>query len=1062
MKTNSCILQNKSLLGLLALISLLYANQFALAQASSHPIIYKDDKGWKIKVGQQDFFIKGAVWDPTPKGRDHTYDLWTLPDNFVQQALDSDLAMMKKAGINALRSSRPIPAKWVTYIYDRFGIMTVINPTLGRWGITIDGNWYASTDYSDVQTREILIKDALELVAKYKNVSGVLMFAFGNENNYGLSAQFSETKDISTEAKIYKQAESLYSLLGDVIRKAKQIDSNRLITIINGDIQHLDLIAEHCHGLDLIGTSVFRGKSFGNIWEKIGTNSTLPVAIMALGSDAFDARNLIEDQLSQAIYLKHQWSEIYKNSYGHSQKGNSLGGFVYEWRDQWWKDRQAGELYLQDNGASSANAAYTFDFSHGQNNINEEWFGITRIGDLGPGGIYESKPKVAYDILSEIWSIDPYNMTKEGINQHIDSIDVDIYSMKNDIRALREEISRLKNIEKENVISHGSGSYQKPHTEIRNQSTGNTLAPSPKFGLVGGSFATEFIIKGKEDNSQDDDSFTDGQMVFLDYSFKPTDRIQGDFSINILGNVAEKEMEFSYGRRGRPINVEVIDDDVSMSTRNVTISDNERVEIYNFQASYVGDNYDLNTFYHTPRGDWKQEGDFYGLLRSASDIADQDIWNGKAPYGAELIGKNSIQGLKLIVGPEIYWGANPKAIIKYEFSTDGGTQYAFMHSDDFERGTNATGGSEAPDTESSQSTVYAKTNIGANTTLEIGAITANTSKIGERYEKIQNTNAVTKEIELKDTLGIKARLSFDFSERHQAYLAIDVAGLVADGGAPTKKPETTLPYSELGNKKEIEGGMKINSGSFSFEPRFLYRTNFVKSIAAHNSELIEITGISLRDLEKDPFAVLDNREALSAEFFLRYDDTPVTDLNHWNADMIEDADLAFSIGFGATRHKTGTDAYTFFLEETNTAAVFPSGLPADDLWIVKNKWIYNPNKGIRLVVDLEGGKQQSTGAPSDDSIEYYSIKTKVIFDQKHIFSSYIEKDAFGQYSFFRQFNVTYPIQLKLDYSRALGSENRFGVQLLYRTLDENSPSNEYNEGENGYQFEMATYFIYNF
>ena len=47
--------------------------------------------------------------------------------------------------------------------------------------------WVPFTDYSDELTRATLKTDVLEIVERYKNTPGVLMFALGNESNYGLS-----------------------------------------------------------------------------------------------------------------------------------------------------------------------------------------------------------------------------------------------------------------------------------------------------------------------------------------------------------------------------------------------------------------------------------------------------------------------------------------------------------------------------------------------------------------------------------------------------------------------------------------------------------------------------------------------------------------------------------------------------------------------------------------------------------------------------------------------------------------------------------------------------------
>ena len=41
---------------------------------------------------------------------------------------------MKTANINAIRAFSTIPPRWVTYIYEEYGIMTAINPLMGRYG----------------------------------------------------------------------------------------------------------------------------------------------------------------------------------------------------------------------------------------------------------------------------------------------------------------------------------------------------------------------------------------------------------------------------------------------------------------------------------------------------------------------------------------------------------------------------------------------------------------------------------------------------------------------------------------------------------------------------------------------------------------------------------------------------------------------------------------------------------------------------------------------------------------------------------------------------------------
>ena len=175
--------------------------------------------------------------------------------------------------------------------------------------------------------------------------------------------------------------------------------------------------------------------------------------------------------------------------------------------------------------------------------------------------------------------------------------------------------------------------------------------------------------------------------------------------------------------------------------------------------------------------------------------------------------------------------------------------------------------------------------------------------------------------------------------------------------------------------------------------------------------------------------------------------------------------FAFNIGLTATEYGTGTDSYLFFCEECGGEnAPFGEGLDDEDVWGLKSKFIINPNRALRYVVDVHGGKKQSTGQPNEDAVEFFSLSGKVIVDKTHIYEGYVKVDDFGPYDFQRQFNVVYPLQLKFEYSRLLDAlldedkSSKIGVKFLYRELDEDSPEEDYQDGENEYEFEVQTYF----
>jgi hypothetical protein len=1022
---------------------------------------YKDENGWKLKVNGEDFYVKGVVWGYTPRNDNYNYNLWGKSDDFIRKVLDYEMGLLSAAGVNAIRSFNIMPPKWVTYVYREHGIMVVINPLMGRYGYMIDGKWVPNTDYADPRTREVLKRDALAIVEQYKNVDGVLMFAFGNESNYGLSWKSFEIENLPVGEQQAAKARYLYSLFQETMQEGKAIDPNHPFTFVNGDLQYIDLIAEINTDLDLLGINAYRGKSFTSLWEEVDKKLDVPVLFFEFGADAFNARTGQEDQVNQALIVKDQWQEMYNKSYGNGEEGNAIGGFIFEWRDEWWKYLQEENLDIHDTNASWANGGYPHDFVDGQNNMNEEWWGIAALGQPNSDGIYEARPRMAYDVLTEVWRIDPYTYKKSAINEAFANMNMEFQQLKAEVRELKAESAEKRRL----------------------------------LYFTGGSLTVDLALKGNENEIDEfgdtGDDFEDGQMIFLDFGFAPTKDIEGQFTVNILGNVANLQpQEFRYGDRGQPLTVKTVED-----IEGVTLDferdfdDRERVEIYDFSATYRSQYVDVEAFYHTPRYHWKYEGDFFGLLREATDIEGSDIWNAKAPEGVEFAGKENLDGLKLVVGPEIYWGANPKAMVKYEselgkvmpFLGDGllgNTEWAFVYFEDLDRLDEGAQATAATVRESRAGTLYTKTSFTDEWSLELGAIMSATERIDEEYTRLEGDRVLLDEIELEDTLGFKARLNFPLFGS-LAYVATHQAGLVADGGSPLVEFGTLLPYSELGNKREYEAGALIPIGNWWIFPRYLQRKNIVDanpSIAPDignctdpASDLCVVPGLQPRNRDDDPFAVLDNREAKSGELILTYDPTGATPFYQWDNDWREDAKFAFNVGGIYTKYPTITDSYQFFFEPTGTNPAFGVGLPEEDVWELSSRMVYNPTVNTRLVSRIRRGFQQSTGDPDGGTRKFWWLEGKMVHRDRHVLSGYFKKDAWGPYDFQRQFNITFPEQYKLDYAILLDNKkdertsSKIGIRGLFRTLDENSPQDLLDpDADNDNQWQVVFYYTLNF
>jgi len=380
--------------------------------------VKKSDKGFKLEANGKDFFINGMNWDYFPIGTNYSYILWEQPVEVIKAALDYEMTLLRNMGVNTIRQYSGVPAMWIKYIYENYGIYTVLNHSFGRYGLTLNGKWEPNTDYSNPSVKEILLREVNEMVGQYRNIPGLLMFLLGNENNYGLSWQGAETEDIPVkDRKSTIAATNLYRLFNQAVVAMKAIDKSRPIAICNGDLLYLDIIANECKDVDVLGINIYRGLSFGDTFEKVKEVYGKPVMFTEFGADAFNTLTNTEDPESQAKCLVSNWKEIYANAAGAGKTGNCIGGFTFQFSDGWWKAGQTYNLDKHDVTASWSNGGYLNDYVKGANNMNEEWFGICAKGTTNEKGIYTLYPRAAYYALKEVHKFNPYANT--GISGQI-------------------------------------------------------------------------------------------------------------------------------------------------------------------------------------------------------------------------------------------------------------------------------------------------------------------------------------------------------------------------------------------------------------------------------------------------------------------------------------------------------------------------------------------------------------------------------------------------------------------------------------------------------------------
>ena len=187
------------------------------AAAEQLPVVrvVSDSTGSRLQVDGRDFFVKGMNWDYFPVGQTVFYSLWTQPDAMIRTALDREMSLLRSMGVNVIRQYNGIPPRWVRYIHENYGIWTILNHPLGRYGTTVNGVYVAQTDYSNPRVRATLVKEFTDLVDQFKGTPGVLMWLIGNENNYGLEWRSAATENLPEGERQAAKARYLYSLVGE-------------------------------------------------------------------------------------------------------------------------------------------------------------------------------------------------------------------------------------------------------------------------------------------------------------------------------------------------------------------------------------------------------------------------------------------------------------------------------------------------------------------------------------------------------------------------------------------------------------------------------------------------------------------------------------------------------------------------------------------------------------------------------------------------------------------------------------------------------------------------------
>lgn len=991
--------------------------QFATAQ-DSRVVVQEDEEGWKLLVDNEPLMINGMNWDYFPIGTNFDYSIWNQSPELIQQALDNEMSLLQNMGVNVIRVYTGIPKRWIEYIYDNYGIYTMLNHAFGRYGVTVDGAWMQNTEYSDERVQELLLSEVTQLAEEYKDTRGLLLYLLGNENNYGLFWEGAETEDIPMEDRQSTiRARHMYKLFNEGARAIKEIDEDHPVAMANGDLLFLDIIVEEVPDIDIFGTNTYRGITFTDLFDRVKNEYGKPVLLTEFGSDAFNARTNQEDQTAQARYQLGNWREIYGNAAGMGRANNSIGGFTFQFSDGWWKTGQTVDLDIHNTEASWANGGYRFDYVEGENNMNEEWFGITAKGPTNSEGLYDLYPRAAYYVLKEVHEFNPYarGNSMEDLQRHFNSI-----NLANAKLRARGDKGALES------AASGKIRLSRFSAEFETFNTGGSLITTPEEPDP----TTETFPNQL--------GFDHMQSFYFGVEAQPSPNVRGNIEFNVLANVAENPIdEIFYENRGRPVEV------VSSQGEDVTLESINRIAVYQASYDWNHDLFDLEGFYRTGHYHWAYEGDFFNLYPEANYGENIDIYNGIAPLGFEVTGKKDFSGFKMAFGPELWWGANPAVLLKYTRTVNNYDITGIFHEDISEQST-IESSFAIPQPKTRRLTLHVERDFG-NIGVEIGGIWGGSPLNGREFQLAReaddgSTDVFMDEIEPQDNWGGKLKLTYS-GNTFNWYAQSSLMGLVADGGADQTLTYTgwRLKDSGSGNQYNFLTGLTYMIGNLQIAPNFLWQQPIEGPIPSD----VEAPGRP-RNILDDPFVVRGNRETVAGELLITYDPTPATFMYEWDSDRTEDAEFAVSAGFVYRHLPTTQDAAIGILPDGRSTFAFPGAPEAKDLWEVHGRIVSKLSRDFGIIANVYGGPAQANGS-DNRTVNRYGMDLRMIYDNIKV-NTFVKVDDWGPYDYHRDFNLTFPLQLMGDLSTTLSDPDwfdmpttRIGVRGTWRSLDDFSP-----------------------
>lgn len=369
---------------------------------------------WGIQVDGKPFVVRGVYYGPTKTGHNYAwnwmkadqnsngindvaYETWVDKNNNNERDADEpsvgDFKLLKEMGCNTIRimNTLDINKELLRDLYKNYGIMVLVCDPFGAYTVHSMASWQDGTDYTNPDQRRLMKEAALKTAMELKDEEWLLSYVLGNENN--LPADYTGVNASRTQASI--QPKEYAEFLNEVAAEIHKIDPNHPVGVGNLQLRMVNYYAKYSPELDFIGVNDYPGPDgFGALWTRARRLIDRPILITEYGCDAYWTNKGV-DEAAQAGYHKNGWEDIEYNLAGSPGEGNALGGIIFEWLDEWWKDQKDSP----ESQASRPTSELAFPDGWSQ----EEFLGIAGQGD-GRHSPFQRNLRETYYLYQKIWN----------------------------------------------------------------------------------------------------------------------------------------------------------------------------------------------------------------------------------------------------------------------------------------------------------------------------------------------------------------------------------------------------------------------------------------------------------------------------------------------------------------------------------------------------------------------------------------------------------------------------------------------------------------------------------